>query len=48
MTVDAVIVGSGPGGATAADVLAKYVDKMMKGEPAQSSISVEELVQQGF
>ncbi len=31
-----------------ADVIAKYVEKMMKGEPAQSSLSVEELVQQGF
>jgi len=31
-----------------ADVIAKYVEKMMKGEPAQSSLRVEELVQQGF
>jgi riboflavin synthase len=31
-----------------ADLIAKYVEKMMKGEPAQSSITVEELVQQGF
>ncbi|MGA7077784.1 MAG: riboflavin synthase [Terriglobales bacterium] len=31
-----------------ADVIAKYVEKMMKGEPAQSSLSVAELVQQGF
>jgi riboflavin synthase len=31
-----------------ADVIAKYVEKMMKGEPAQSSLTVEELVQQGF
>ena len=31
-----------------ADVIAKYVEKMMKGEPAQSSITVEELVEQGF
>jgi len=31
-----------------ADVIAKYVEKMMEGEPAQSSLSVEELVQQGF
>jgi len=31
-----------------ADVIAKYVEKMMKGEPAQSSINVEELVRQGF
>jgi len=29
-------------------VIAKYVEKMMKGGPAQSSITVEELVQQGF
>ncbi len=31
-----------------ADVIAKYVEKMMKREPAQSSITVEELVRQGF
>jgi len=31
-----------------ADVIAKYVEKMMKSEPAQSSITVEELVRQGF
>jgi riboflavin synthase len=31
-----------------ADVIAKYVEKMMKGRPAQNSISVEELVRQGF
>jgi len=31
-----------------ADVIAKYVEKMMKGEPAQSSVTVEELVRQGF
>jgi riboflavin synthase len=31
-----------------ADLIAKYVEKMMKGEPAKSSITVEELVQQGF
>ncbi len=31
-----------------ADVIAKYVEKMMKGEQAQGSLSVEELVQQGF
>jgi riboflavin synthase alpha subunit len=31
-----------------ADVIAKYVEKMMKGAPAQSSITVEKLVQQGF
>jgi riboflavin synthase len=31
-----------------ADVIAKYVEKMMKGEPAQSSLTVEQLVKQGF
>jgi len=31
-----------------ADVIAKYVEKLMKGESAQSSITVEELVRQGF
>ena len=31
-----------------ADVIAKYVEKMMKGEPARSSLTVEELVKQGF
>ncbi|MGB6384625.1 MAG: riboflavin synthase [Terriglobales bacterium] len=31
-----------------ADLIAKYVEKMMKGEPEQSSITVEELVRQGF
>jgi riboflavin synthase len=31
-----------------ADVIAKYVEKMMKGERAQSSLRVEELVQRGF
>ncbi len=31
-----------------ADVIAKYVEKMMKTESAQSSITVEELVRQGF
>jgi len=31
-----------------ADVIAKYVEKMIKGEPAQSSLTVEELVKQGF
>ena len=30
-----------------ADVIAKYVEKMMKGE-SQSSLTIEELVQQGF
>jgi riboflavin synthase len=31
-----------------ADVIAKYVEKMMRGESAESSISVEDLVGQGF
>ena len=31
-----------------ADVIAKYVEKMMKSEPAQSSLTVEDLVGQGF
>ena len=31
-----------------ADLIAKYVEKMVKGEPAQSSITVGELVRQGF
>ncbi len=31
-----------------ADVIAKYVEKMMKGEAAQSSFTVEELVGHGF
>jgi riboflavin synthase len=31
-----------------ADVIAKYVEKMMHPDPAQSSLTVEELVKQGF
>ncbi len=31
-----------------ADVIAKYVEKMMKGETTESSITVEDLVGQGF
>jgi riboflavin synthase len=31
-----------------ADVIAKYVEKMMKREPAQSHFTVEDLVKQGF
>jgi riboflavin synthase len=31
-----------------ADVIAKYVEKMMRGEPGESSLTVEELVGQGF
>ena len=31
-----------------ADLIAKYVEKMMTGEPAKSLLTVEELVRQGF
>lgn len=31
-----------------ADLIAKYVEKMIKGSPAQSALTVEELVRQGF
>ena len=31
-----------------ADLIAKYVEKMMKGESSQSSFTIEELVEQGF
>jgi riboflavin synthase len=31
-----------------ADLIAKYVEKMMKGESSQSSLTIEELVEQGF
>ncbi len=31
-----------------ADLVAKYVEKMMKGDSAESSLTVEELVRQGF
>jgi len=31
-----------------ADLIAKYVEKMMKGAPVQSTLTVEELVEQGF
>jgi riboflavin synthase alpha subunit len=31
-----------------ADLIAKYVEKMMTSEPAASSLTVEELVRQGF
>jgi len=31
-----------------ADLIAKYVEKMMKGEADESSLTVEDLVQQGF
>jgi len=31
-----------------ADLIAKYVEKMMKGESAESSLTIEDLVEQGF
>ena len=31
-----------------ADLIAKYVEKMTKGKPAESHLTIEELVQQGF
>ena len=31
-----------------ADLIAKYVEKMMKGDAAQSSLTIEDLVEQGF
>jgi riboflavin synthase len=31
-----------------ADLIAKYVEKMMAGDPAESTLTVEELVRQGF
>ena len=31
-----------------ADLIAKYVEKMMKGEQAQSALTIEDLVEQGF
>jgi riboflavin synthase len=31
-----------------ADLIAKYVEKMMANEPAESSLTIEELVRQGF
>ena len=31
-----------------ADLIAKYVEKMMKGDAAESSLTIEELVRQGF
>jgi riboflavin synthase alpha subunit len=30
------------------DMIAKYVEKMMKGESSNSPLTLEELVQQGF
>jgi len=31
-----------------ADLIAKYVEKMMKGESSPNSLTVEQLVEQGF
>jgi len=31
-----------------ADLIAKYVEKMMRHDPPQSSLTIEELVRQGF
>jgi riboflavin synthase alpha subunit len=31
-----------------ADLIAKYVEKMMNGAPAESTLTIEELVRQGF
>ena len=31
-----------------ADLIAKYVEKMMKGSSAESSLTIEDLVEQGF
>jgi riboflavin synthase len=31
-----------------ADLIAKYVEKMMKGESSQNSLTIEDLVEQGF
>jgi riboflavin synthase len=31
-----------------ADLIAKYVEKMMKGESSESSLTIEDLVEQGF
>src|SRR5437763_6086523 len=31
-----------------ADLIAKYVEKMMKGESQQSALTIEDLVEQGF
>jgi riboflavin synthase len=50
-TVDMTNLGSlNPGDPVnlEADLIAKYVEKMMKGEPQPGSLTVEELVQQGF
>ena len=31
-----------------ADLIAKYVEKMMQGNSTQSSLTIEDLVEQGF
>jgi riboflavin synthase len=31
-----------------ADLIAKYVEKMMRGDASESSLTVEDLVRQGF
>jgi len=31
-----------------ADLIAKYVEKMMRGDAAENSLTIEELVEQGF
>jgi len=31
-----------------ADLIAKYVEKMMKGEAGQIALTIEDLVEQGF
>jgi riboflavin synthase len=31
-----------------ADLIAKYVEKMMRGESSQSSLTIEDMVEQGF
>ena len=31
-----------------ADLIAKYVEKMMKGDGAESFLTIEDLVEQGF
>ena len=50
-TVEATNLGSLRPGASLnleADLIAKYVEKMVKGEPKQNSLTVEELIRQGF
>jgi riboflavin synthase len=50
-TVEATNLGSLRPGASLnleADLIAKYVEKMVKGEPKQNSLTIEQLIQQGF